>query len=123
MSKFGKLIQKLRVDSGKTLREVSEAIGLSVSKISDIEHGRRGPLSADLIEKFVFAVEGGNKELDILQQAAAKQAGAIEVPFKRHDPANDLVYALARADHKILSEEEVSRNIQKLIELLQKERE
>ena len=52
--RFGEYIRKKRQDDPRELtqREVSQELGISLPYYSDIEHGRKKPFDATLIEKF-----------------------------------------------------------------------
>ena len=52
MKRFGELLKEERKRSGKKLRDVSAFSGLSVSYISDIEQGRKGPPETEIVRKF-----------------------------------------------------------------------
>lgn len=51
MKTFGSVLKMARKTARKTLQEVADAAGISVSVISDIEHGRRIPPAKDRVEK------------------------------------------------------------------------
>ena len=44
---YGEFVREKRHGAGKTLREVSKNIGVSVSYLSDVERGKKGPLKPD----------------------------------------------------------------------------
>ena len=117
MGQFGELISQLRLQAEKTLREVASVIEISVSQLSDIEHGRRKPFSPPLIERFVQFV-GGDREL--LLKLAAKEHDAIEIPTGKSDGLNILAYALQRADPSALEDEHIKESIQRLVEDLER---
>jgi transcriptional regulator with XRE-family HTH domain len=117
MGKFGKLIKTLRVTSEKTLREVAEQLGISVSNLSDIEHGRRKPFGQSAVIKFVEIVGGSEQELLML---AAKERMSIEIPTSRGERVNELAFSLARAESSTFEDEEIQDKINKLLEALKK---
>lgn len=51
MLSFGQLVRDARRRERKKLREVAAASGLTISYISDIEHGRKNPPKTDAIKK------------------------------------------------------------------------
>jgi len=67
MKSFGELLKEERKRSRKKLREVSEFSGLSVSYISDIEQGRKGPPDTEVVRKFESLF---SSEEDLLVRAA-----------------------------------------------------
>jgi len=48
---FGSCLKAVRKEARKKLREVASATGLSMSYISDLEHGRKTSPSVDIIRK------------------------------------------------------------------------
>ena len=48
---FGPLLRKLRQQKEVSLNRLSKAIGVSGPYLSDVENGKRGPLSAERIEQ------------------------------------------------------------------------
>lgn len=101
MAKFGKHIQAIRVSANKTLREVAETLGIAVSYLSDVEHGRKKPFPPELLHR--FAVEF-NADQRVLQNLAAEARESIEIPL-RNQRLNDLAYALARSANSGETEE------------------
>lgn len=51
MQNFGVSFRAARAKSRKTLREVSEYVGKSIGYLSDVEQGRKGPPTIDVVEK------------------------------------------------------------------------
>jgi len=51
MLSFGQMVKEARRRERKKLREVAAASGLTISYISDIEHGRKNPPKIDAIKK------------------------------------------------------------------------
>src|ERR1700752_1159623 len=47
-SELGSMLRSLRADTGFTTEEVAERLGVSRSKISRLENGRRGASNADI---------------------------------------------------------------------------
>jgi transcriptional regulator with XRE-family HTH domain len=43
MRTFGQVIRERRIKNKQTLREVAEYVGITISNLSDIEHGLRRP--------------------------------------------------------------------------------
>lgn len=117
MGKFGTLIKTLRVESEKTLREVAKHLGISVSNLSDIEHGRRKPFGQTEIEKFIQLVGGERRHL---LKLAAQEHDSIEIPTSRGERVNELAFSLARAESSAFDDEEVQEKISKLLEALNK---
>lgn len=51
MNEFGIALKKARIDAKKKLREVADAVGLSIGYISDIEQGRKSPPELEIVRK------------------------------------------------------------------------
>jgi transcriptional regulator with XRE-family HTH domain len=51
MKTFGETLKKERVGKKVTLRELGTKVGVSVSYISDIEHGRKNPPNLEVVRK------------------------------------------------------------------------
>jgi transcriptional regulator with XRE-family HTH domain len=104
VKKFGKAVQKIRVDADRTLREVAEALDVKVSFLSDVEHGRKRPFNPPLLNKFVEYFKCDSKPLEKL---AALERSSIEIQLDTKNPlVTQLAYALARGDisHEIAKE-------------------
>lgn len=74
MNSFGELLKAERKRSGKKLRDVSAFANLSVSYISDIEQGRKGPPEIEVVRKFEELFE---TEKDLLVSAAESERGMM----------------------------------------------
>ncbi len=95
MSKFGKRIKNARNDANLTLQEVATRLGLKVSYVSDVEHGRKKPFSPQILSLFALITSCNYLELQAL---AAQERDSIEISLKSKDQRlNDLAYALARS--------------------------
>lgn len=116
MTKFGARAKELRVRAGKTLREVADHLGVKVSYLSDVEHGRKKPFTPDVLNKFVGMIECG---ADDLQRLAAKERDSIEIPLmKGAGKVNELAFALARSIDSGMDEAQVDA----MLDMLKKEK-
>lgn len=101
---FGQELKSARKAAGKKLREVADYSGLTISIVSDLEHGRRRPPSSETIKKienFLGVVNGR------LCKSAAHETEIktnVREIFSRRP---ELSYALLRAAEG-LSDEEVN---------------
>lgn len=120
MGAFGKLIKQLRKDARLTLNEIAEAIDLSPSFISDIEHGRRGPFENEkIISLGVFLKTNVNHLLEV----AAKERRSIDLPVRGGNPTyNTLAFSLLRADNNSLGSQDTKELMEKLIKALEKDK-
>ncbi len=110
--KFGQLLKKARVREQKTLREVAINAGLSVSYVSDMEHGRRKPSSVDAvmkIERFLNVTDGSLLRAAQREKDFDVPSDAKEIYWQRPE----LSLALLRASTD-LSEEEINELIEKI---------
>ena len=71
--RFGPFIRTRRKEADATLQDVAEVIGISVSMLNDIEHGRRRPFEADKIKSFCKYLE-----LDAVDEAELYDKAARE---------------------------------------------
>lgn len=101
---FGQLLKDARKRKAKTLREVSQAAGLSLSYLSDIERGRKKAPAKEIIEKIEIYLDIADKSL----QKAAKNETDYRAEAKNFIKKRpELSMALLRATDG-LSEEDVN---------------
>jgi transcriptional regulator with XRE-family HTH domain len=67
---FGAKIRELRVKAQLSQEEVGRQIGYSVSYISDLETGKRGPLEPEAISELASVLHANTKQKKELQDAA-----------------------------------------------------
>lgn len=70
---IGGALRRIRLDDGRTLREVSHAANISMPYLSEIERGRKEP-SSEILAGICAAL--GLTLLDLLREAGAEQLGA-----------------------------------------------
>ena len=77
--RFGEFIKARRLQDPRelTLRDVSAALGLSLSMLSDIEQGRRRAFDDEKIQKFCAYLGLPPQDLATLRDLAAKDKGGI----------------------------------------------
>lgn len=117
-SGFGTLLQKLRVRSGLSLRDLEQLSGVPNPVISAIEHGRRkcGARVAKQLAEALFDVGQQENQREFLYAAAAtiKARGVIEDAQLYPPAVLDLVPSLLRAkgirDRDILAAHREPRN-------------
>ncbi len=107
-NRFGNYIRHMRVESGRSLREVADAIGISHVYLGEVERGVRGPLMESHWDALIAAIPGlARAEL----KRAAQVSRALEIDLSRA-PARyqDLALALARRfKRRDLSEADLAR--------------
>lgn len=93
-TRFGELLRKVRVDAQRSLGEVARHLGVSVVYLSDVERGRRGPLS---LQKIIDAASFlGVRPLPLLK-SAAQHRGSFDLDVTDYpDSAFELLSSLAR---------------------------
>lgn len=69
LSNFGKLLRKLRVDYGLTMRDIALKLNVSSSYISGIENGRM-EVSSNFIQNLAKCFNLTKEELNTFQEAA-----------------------------------------------------
>lgn len=113
MGAFGQLLKDARKRARATLREVAEVGSMSISHVSDIEHGRRRPPDIDRVKEIERFLGVTNRSLSI----AARSESAMPVEAKRIIMKKpEAMMALLRASED-LSEEQ----LQDLAERIKKE--
>lgn len=77
--RFGEYIKYIRMQDPRelTLKDVSSAIGLSLSFLSDVEQGRKRAFDDNKIVKFCEYMNLGEAELAFMRDLAAKEKGEI----------------------------------------------
>ena len=83
--RFGQFIRAKRQGDSRelTLKDMSSAIGLSLSMLSDIEQGRRKPFDSDKIEEFCRYLSLGAEDKARMYDLAAREKQ--EVPSDIED--------------------------------------
>jgi transcriptional regulator with XRE-family HTH domain len=83
----GTALRRRRQDQGRTLREVAEAAGVSLTYLSEIERGRK-EASSEVLEAVCAAL--GLVLADLLFEVAESLAAAVPVPAIGFLPATTL---------------------------------
>jgi transcriptional regulator with XRE-family HTH domain len=95
MKTFGQTLRDLRRGSGKTMGQLARELGVSVSFVSDIEHGRRPPLDQNRIR--LAASLFGCDPTPLLISASKKQGTiALDVTKKDTPLREEAAASLAR---------------------------
>ena len=113
---FGKLLRELRRANEKNLGDVAEYLGVSVSYISAIERGTRGPLSKSEIIKVLKYLNASDRFSEF-EMAANQARKRIEFPIeKQSESVVQLLTSLARVCEENKLDEEKIRLLKKLLE-------
>lgn len=75
---FGQFVREKRLDTGEvTLRDVGQALGISLSLYSDIEHDRRNPGESFDYEALARLLRLTDEEKALMYDLAAKKRKAV----------------------------------------------
>ncbi len=121
MNIFGKAWKSYRISQRRTLRSISEELGLSIGYISDIEQGRKGPPDLETVRKYerIINIEDGSLvslasrlrgklKPDITQQLRARPQLAdvlLRISDLPEDELKELIADLDRRKERSESEE------------------
>jgi HTH-type transcriptional regulator, competence development regulator len=109
LTTFGKALRKIRIDHDLTLGKLADQVGLSAAFISALERGK--PVPPDFIAKVARAMNLGESDISVLQDAATLQLK--EVKISMHDKSDQAkVAALAFARRfETMSDDELTNLI------------
>lgn len=116
---FGEVLHQLRKKKDVTLRELARKINVSAPFLTDVEKGRRAPLTAERLEAAVLALNLDKKEERELYDAAGRQRKTIAPDLPEYIMEHDYVSAALRTARDLNAGEE---EWQKFIEDLKKRR-
>lgn len=91
---FGTLLRKLRKAGGKTMGQLADHLGVSVSYVSDVELGNRAPFDGAKVRE---AARFLRVDPTALFMAAAASRGAFELSVGSNATVNAVGAALMRA--------------------------
>lgn len=77
---FGPTLRHLRTSRKMHLDEISAAIGVTTQYLSDVELGRRAPLTHERIRRVADALELGRRDVVALLASAARERGEVCMP-------------------------------------------
>lgn len=110
MGDFGDALKAKRTAAKKKLRETSEATGLSVGYLSDIEQGRKGPPDVEVIRKLQDFLGISDDELmKLAERERTKMPSKMLQSLQAKPKLNDLFFRL-----KDLSDEDLEIFIKQL---------
>ena len=116
---FGGEIRRLRIEAGRTLKDVATALGgVSVPYVSDIERGRRNPPTLEKI-RLLAGLFNCPEEEDRLAELAVLDRGTISMTPKDEEQ-RQLLVALDRSIQSQSLDPEVIRSIQKILARVKK---
>lgn len=101
-SSFGEKLRNLRIENKKTLKDLADELGVSVVYISDVERGRRSPLSDKKIQQIAPML---NTSATVLQNCADKDRNRVELSLDKNPLFSNTALALARGWDTMTEEE------------------
>lgn len=116
---FGEVLHLLREKKDVTLRELARKINVSAPFLSDVEKGRRAPLTAERLEAVVSALNLDKDEERELYDAAGRQRKTIAPDLPDYIMEHEYVSAALRTARDLDAGEE---EWQKFIDDLKKRR-
>lgn len=113
ITKFGKLLRKIRIDHGEILMDMAKRLGVSPSFLSAVEVGRKSAPSgwSDTIAEQYHLSENQRQELKEAEQEAVT---SVKLDFSKADqPQRTAAFVFAR-EFGSMSEETAGQVIQLL---------
>ena len=96
MTPFGARLRTLRAERGVTLKEMAEALGVSASYLSALEHGRRGAPTWMMVQRIITFFNIIWDEAEDLQRLAALSHPRVVIDTAGLEPeATELANRLA----------------------------
>lgn len=96
MTPFGQMLRDMRAERGLTLKAMAEALGVSSSYLSALEHGRRGSPSWFMVQRIIAYFNVIWDEAEELQRLAERSHPRVIVDTAGLDPAaTELAHLLA----------------------------
>lgn len=103
MGIFGSKLREFREQAKKTLKDLAEAMDVSVVYVSDIERGRRNPPQTDKLIKIAHLL---NIDVHTLEDWADRDRSRVELNFEsRTEIVSDAALVLARKWDTLTDEE------------------
>lgn len=104
--RFGSLLRQFRTDAVKSMGQLARHLDVSVTYISDVELGRRAPLTR---ENILSAAKFLGASPDALLAAAAESKGVFELDAKGLAPKKSRLGAALARGWNDLSNEQVAK--------------
>lgn len=90
--RFGEVIRSIRMERHKSLQQLADQLGVSVSYLSDVERGRRGVLSLEAIRIIADFLQADPVTL-VMAAISTTNLASIRLPEDAH---HEFQQALAR---------------------------
>ncbi len=77
--RYGQFLRFKRISDSRelTLKDIAEALGVSVSFVSDVEQGRRKPFDEEKTEKLIEFLELTEEDIALMYDLAARENSKI----------------------------------------------
>lgn len=112
---FGEYLSQLREAKDVTLRELARKIGVSAPFLSDVEKGRRAPLTAERLELVASVLGLNDTEKTEMYNIAGRQRNTIPPDLPEYIMGRDYVSAALRTARDLdAGEEEWLRFVEEL---------
>lgn len=114
-NRFGTALRRLRNKRGATLKDLANAIGKTITFISEVERGNKNPPSELDIKKLLNALDATDQLGEMLHLAdVSRRSVELELADKREDVA-EMLAALARRCDENSIDDETARKISQLL--------
>lgn len=80
MTPFGRYIEQLRRDRGLQQQQLAAEIGVNSCYLSNIENGRKGPPSDDVISRIITALVLSQAEVEELKAKQRQSKQKLKIP-------------------------------------------
>ncbi len=110
MDAFGTKIRRLREQAKKSMKELADAMNVSVVYISDIERGQRNPPQGDKLKAIADFL---HLDFEEVQTWARRDRKRVELDLKGDGPISDAALTLARRWDGITEDE--AKEIMKIL--------
>ena len=118
--RFGEFIRKKRLADPRevTQSDMAKAVGISLTYLSEIEHGRRKPFDTEAIEKFCAYLDLPNETKEHLFDLAAKEKHTVPADIEGvllfEEIGNMARFALRQSNAGNVTEEDWKRFIREI---------
>lgn len=96
MTPFGMFMRRLRLENGMLLKDTAEAMGVSSAYLSALEHGKKGPPSAEFVAKLETKLKLDTERRADLRRAVRDSATNLAIPSKVTPLGFQAAHAFAR---------------------------
>ena len=95
LTKFGKMLRKMRIDRDELLRDMADKLNVTVAYLSAVENGNR-EVPDTWIEIIANEYNLANEEIAELQEAAYENKNSVKIDIQKTED-KELVLSFARS--------------------------